>query len=181
MVKAAKDDLTDIGRVLADPVRLRMLEALWEGPKTARALAGAVGMVPNRLYYHLRAMESAGVVQVSDAAVTDRGAERIYGVTTLGYGDELVQSRLVRAALFRAMFMATGQELATAVGASTFHSATRGVIRATPAALAEFVEAVGKAHGAVLQSASDPEARSYRFAFGVYEVPESPTEVTLEP
>jgi len=170
VVKATGPNL-DITRALSDPVRLRILESLWEGPKTARALAGAVGMIPNRLYYHLRALEAAGVVKVVDAEATARGAERVYGATTLGYGNEMPGSGPERVALFRAMFMASAEELALAVEHGSFHSASRGYLRTTPEAMAELLETLGAAFGKARDSAGGAGARNYRFAYTTYELP----------
>jgi len=50
-------------RVLAHPIRFRMLELLREGPSTASHLARAVGESTGSTSYHLRALAKAGLIE----------------------------------------------------------------------------------------------------------------------
>ena len=61
-------------RVIADPLRSRMLELL-ERPKTVRELAEHLDRPPDRLYYHLRLLEQHGLVRAADEGA---GGERRY-------------------------------------------------------------------------------------------------------
>lgn len=47
---------------LADPVRLRTIELLGEGPRSAGQLAQDVGMSPSALSRHLRVLSQAGLI-----------------------------------------------------------------------------------------------------------------------
>lgn len=68
-----------VHRVLADPLRLRVLEALWVRSQSAKELARWVGVSPDRLYYHLRKLEAAGLVEVSGYRELGGGkVERVY-------------------------------------------------------------------------------------------------------
>jgi DNA-binding transcriptional ArsR family regulator len=68
-----------IHRALADPLRIRMHELLWLGPRSAKELAGAVGLAPDRVYYHLRQLERAGLVEVGGYRPLPGGkVERLY-------------------------------------------------------------------------------------------------------
>ncbi len=68
-----------VHRALADPLRIRVLEALWFGPRSAKELAEAVGLPPDRLYYHLRQLEQAAVIEVSGYRPLPGGkVERLY-------------------------------------------------------------------------------------------------------
>jgi DNA-binding transcriptional ArsR family regulator len=68
-----------VNRALADPLRLRLLEALWLGPRSVKELAEAVGLPPDRLYYHLRQLEQAAIVEVSGYRPLPGGkVERLY-------------------------------------------------------------------------------------------------------
>lgn len=68
-----------VHRALADPLRIRLLEALWFGPRSAKELAQAVGLPPDRLYYHLRQLEQAAVIDVSGYRPLPGGkVERLY-------------------------------------------------------------------------------------------------------
>jgi DNA-binding transcriptional ArsR family regulator len=66
-------------RALADPLRIRLLEAMWFGPRSAKELAETVGLPPDRLYYHLRQLEQAAVIEVSGYRPLPGGkVERLY-------------------------------------------------------------------------------------------------------
>ena len=68
-----------VHRVLADPLRIRLLEAMWFGPRSAKELGEAVGLPPDRLYYHLRQLEEAAAIEVSGYRPLPGGkVERLY-------------------------------------------------------------------------------------------------------
>jgi DNA-binding transcriptional ArsR family regulator len=69
-------------RALADPLRIRLLEALWELPRSARDLAHCVGLPADRLYYHLAQLEQAGLIEIKEHRPLPRGkVERVYAPT----------------------------------------------------------------------------------------------------
>ena len=57
------DDLEQL-RALSDPLRLRIVEALCGPPRTTKQVADLLGEKPTRLYHHVDALESAGLVQL---------------------------------------------------------------------------------------------------------------------
>ncbi|MFD9902660.1 ArsR/SmtB family transcription factor [Streptomyces sp. NPDC059063] len=66
-------------KALADPLRIRMLEGLWEAPQSARELADRLELPADRLYYHLGQLERAGLIEISEYRPLARGkVERIY-------------------------------------------------------------------------------------------------------
>ena len=68
-----------VHRVLADPLRIRLFQALWHGPRSARELAAGVGLPPDRLYYHLRLLQRAGIIEVGEYRPLPGGkVERLY-------------------------------------------------------------------------------------------------------
>jgi DNA-binding transcriptional ArsR family regulator len=68
-----------VHRVLADPLRIRLFQALWHGPRSARELAAEVGLPPDRLYYHLRQLQRAGIIEVGEYRPLPGGkVERLY-------------------------------------------------------------------------------------------------------
>jgi DNA-binding transcriptional ArsR family regulator len=68
-----------VHRALADPLRIRLLEALWFSPRSVKELAEAVGLPPDRLYYHLRQLEQAAIIEVSGYRPLPGGkVERLY-------------------------------------------------------------------------------------------------------
>lgn len=68
-----------VHRALADPVRIRLLHALVQSPRSAKELSAEVGLPPDRLYYHLRQLEQAGIVEVAEYRPLPTGkVERVY-------------------------------------------------------------------------------------------------------
>lgn len=69
--------LGELGSVLSEPVRLRMLDELLSGtPLPAGALAARVGVAPSTASSHLRRLHDAGLVEV-----VTQGRSRLYSVT----------------------------------------------------------------------------------------------------
>lgn len=68
-----------VHRALADPRRIRLLEAMWEMPRSARELAGCIGLPVDRLYYHLGQLERAGLIEIAEYRPVAGGkVERVY-------------------------------------------------------------------------------------------------------
>jgi len=64
-------------RTLFDPLRLRIMGAI-RTPRTAKEIAAALGVEPNKLYYHLRRLQEHGLVSVDGRGA---GAERRFVAT----------------------------------------------------------------------------------------------------
>lgn len=64
-------------RVLADPLRLRMLQAFGDAPRTTKQVAELLGEKPTRLYHHVDAMARAGLIQLHHTR-QNRGAVEKY-------------------------------------------------------------------------------------------------------
>lgn len=90
--------LRSIHRVLADPLRLRLLEALWLKPRSAKELAKLEGLPTERLYYHLGQMEQARLVRIAEYRPLPGGkVERVYTATEIEPpGDEATPEDLSR-------------------------------------------------------------------------------------
>jgi DNA-binding transcriptional ArsR family regulator len=70
-----------VHKALADAIRFRLLEALWSGPCSAKEMARIAGVPPDRLYYHLKKLEDAGLIGVVDYRTVVGGkVERVYAV-----------------------------------------------------------------------------------------------------
>jgi DNA-binding transcriptional ArsR family regulator len=68
-----------VHKALADPLRIRLVEYLWDRPSSARELADRIGIPADRLYYHLGQLEQAGLIQVAEYRPRARGkVERVY-------------------------------------------------------------------------------------------------------
>jgi DNA-binding transcriptional ArsR family regulator len=66
-------------RALSDPLRIRLFEALWQEPRSAKELSAQIGLPPDRLYYHLRQLQQAGIVEVAEYRPLPGGkVERVY-------------------------------------------------------------------------------------------------------
>lgn len=71
-------------KVLAHPLRSRLLGALrTSGPATATSLAGELGTNSGATSYHLRKLESVGLVEDTDEGV---GKERLWRASTESHG-----------------------------------------------------------------------------------------------
>lgn len=69
-----------VHRALADPLRIRLMDSLWLGPRSAKELADVAGVPADRLYYHLKQLEKAGLVEVVEYRQLPGGkVERVYG------------------------------------------------------------------------------------------------------
>lgn len=71
----------EVLRLVADPLRLRVLELLRRAPQTVTELAEAIGVARTRLYYHIRLLEGAGLVTVAETRVVAGITEKRYRVT----------------------------------------------------------------------------------------------------
>jgi DNA-binding transcriptional ArsR family regulator len=68
-----------VHKALADPLRINVVEALWESPRSASELAEFLGLPADRLYYHLGQLERAGLIEVVEYRRLPRGkVERVY-------------------------------------------------------------------------------------------------------
>lgn len=71
-------DTASIANLLADPTRVRILDALIAGPLRTAELAAATGATPAALSRHLKLLRTAGVVERND--VRDDGRGRAYAL-----------------------------------------------------------------------------------------------------
>lgn len=82
MAKHHYPKLRSVHRVLADSMRLRILESLWGRPQSAKELAAWANLPPERLYYHLAQLEQAGLVEIAEYRPLPGGkVERVYRPT----------------------------------------------------------------------------------------------------
>src|SRR5438552_14035615 len=63
---------------MADPIRIRFILELGEGPRTVKEVAEALGVPPTRLYYHLKILEREGLVRVANRRMVSGIEERTY-------------------------------------------------------------------------------------------------------
>jgi DNA-binding transcriptional ArsR family regulator len=101
-------------KALADPLRIRLLEWLFEAPRSARQLAGCAGLPADRLYYHLGQLEQAGLIEVAEYRPLARGkVERVYApAETEPPGDDADPEET--AAFLESMLQATAMDITAA-------------------------------------------------------------------
>lgn len=142
-----KADLLDARRrALSDPLRLRVRESVATRPKTVKQIAEDLSVLPNRLYYHLRILESAKLLEVVGTTSEGRMTERLYGPAGGDFGNELAgEDPAEKAIFFASVLEATKAELTSIVlddsdaqPDAPHASLFRGVVVATREDISEF-------------------------------------------
>jgi DNA-binding transcriptional ArsR family regulator len=131
-----------VHKALADPLRIRLLEWLFEAPRSARQLADFAGLPADRLYYHLGQLEQAGLIEVAEYRPLARGkVERVYApAETEPPGDDADPEET--AAFLGSVLEATAMDVTAAyqarrAGRRREVDLHRGALRLTDQALAE--------------------------------------------
>ncbi|MGH9870029.1 MAG: ArsR/SmtB family transcription factor [Candidatus Polarisedimenticolia bacterium] len=72
--------LTDLDqmKVLADPLRIRILELLCEEERTTKQVAEILGQPPTRLYHHVAALERVGLIRLARTRQRRGALEKYY-------------------------------------------------------------------------------------------------------
>lgn len=188
---AVLDDV-EAASVLLDPERRQLLNALREKPDSASGLARRLGDSRQRLNYHLRILEDAGVLEVVEERRKGNCTERVLGAvarrfvvdpTALGgldvgpeeVGDRFSATYLVALAARAIRELASltrraGREdkrLATA-------SLSAEIRLATPADFGDFMDDLTEAVSGVIarHQARAGSGRSFRLIVGAYPGPE---------
>ena len=133
-------------RALADPLRIRLFEHLTVRPQSAKELAEAVGLPPDRLYHHLARLEEAGLITIAEYRPLPGGkVERVYAPAAVEPpGDEASPQDAAR--FFSAIIEATRADLTSALmaresGQRRDISLTRTGLRLSDADRAELLAA----------------------------------------
>jgi DNA-binding transcriptional ArsR family regulator len=110
--------LRALHRALADPLGIRLFEHLVVHPRSAKELAEAVGMPPDRLYHQLARLEEAGLITIADYRPLPGGkVERVYAAAEAKPpGDEASPADTAR--FFSAVIEATRADVTSALMAS---------------------------------------------------------------
>jgi len=75
----------DTLRVLTDPLRMRILAALDEKPRSVKEVARLLDVPPTRLYYHFKLLEEHDIVHVVETRVVSGIIEKRYWVTARNF------------------------------------------------------------------------------------------------
>ena len=148
-----------VHRALADPLRIRLLEALWFSPRSVKELAEAVRLPPDRLYYHLRQLEQAAIIEVSGYRPLPGGkVERLYQRAEAEPPDEGASPEEIATFLGAVLDVTkadiTAAQMAKADGQRRDVSVTVGALRLTNEGLAELRRNVDD----LAERFADPEA-----------------------
>lgn len=65
-------------KLLADPLRLRLVRAFAEAPRTTKQVAVALGEKPTRLYHHVSLLEEAGLLELVETRPVRGTTEKYY-------------------------------------------------------------------------------------------------------
>jgi len=77
------DDLETL-KVLADPLRLRLLELMGK-PRTVKQIAADLDILPTKLYYHVNQLEQKGLIVTVDTRIVSGIIEKRYQVAAKGF------------------------------------------------------------------------------------------------
>lgn len=67
-------------RALAHPLRLKLLEAFARGPRTTMQVAAEMGEPPTRLYHHVNALATAGILRLKSTRQVRGTTEKYFEV-----------------------------------------------------------------------------------------------------
>ena len=65
-------------KVIADPLRVRLLQAFCEAPRTTKQVADSFGEKPTRLYHHVDALERVGLIRLVETRQVRGTIEKYY-------------------------------------------------------------------------------------------------------
>lgn len=168
---------------LAHPGRRSLLQALAEAPDSAAGLAGRMGDSRQRVNYHLRALEDAGLVEVGERRRRRGFEEKIYRPVGRGFavdpallgpldaGEAIREGDRWAAAYALALASRTTRELAALRSKADAEekrlavaSMDASVRLASPKAMRAFVDDVARAMAEVIARHDDPTeaARPFR-------------------
>lgn len=72
-------------RALTDPLRMRIVEAFGEAPRTTKQVAAMLGFNPTRLYHHVDTLERAGLIRLVETRKKRGTLEKYYRAIAAGF------------------------------------------------------------------------------------------------
>ncbi|MFE5141409.1 ArsR/SmtB family transcription factor [Streptomyces fagopyri] len=173
-----------VHKALAEPLRIRLLEALWENPQSARELADRADLPADRLYYHLGQLEKAGLIEIAEYRPLARGkVERVYApAVTEPPGDAASPEEM--AEFLGSMLDATRADINAAyrsqrAGGRREVDVHRGALRLTDEALAELREHIARL--AIRFGDRDTPGVWTRIVITLVDLQDRPTHVVTNP
>jgi DNA-binding transcriptional ArsR family regulator len=187
-------------RTLLDPERRRLVDALAHGPDSASGLARRLGESRQRLNYHLRLLEEAGIVELAETRQKGSQPERVMRLAARRFvldpaaaggpvpdpdevGDQFSATYLVALASRALRELADLLDRAGKRQARVATASVNGAVRlANPAAFAAFAQDLTHAVGEVIarHHQEKGEGRWFRVLAGAYPGPR-PSRKTRRP
>jgi DNA-binding transcriptional ArsR family regulator len=75
----------DTLKVLADPLRLQLIELMTPAPRTVKQVAADLRLPPTKLYYHIKQLEERNLIRVTDTRIVSGILEKQYQAAALSY------------------------------------------------------------------------------------------------
>ena len=75
----------DTLRLLADPLRLRLLAAFYDRARSVKEAAARLGLPPAKLYYHVELLERHGLIAIASTRVVSGITEKHYRATARNF------------------------------------------------------------------------------------------------
>lgn len=72
-------------KVLADPLRLQIVELCTQAPRTVKQVAAVLNMPPTKLYYHIKQLEERSLIKVVDTRIVSGIVEKQYQAAAFNY------------------------------------------------------------------------------------------------
>lgn len=72
-------------KVLADPLRLQIVELCTQAPRTVKQVASVLNLPPTKLYYHIKQLEEHSLIKVVDTRIVSGIVEKQYQASAFNY------------------------------------------------------------------------------------------------
>ena len=72
-------------KVLADPLRLQIVELCTQAPRTVKQVASVLNLPPTKLYYHIKQLEERSLIKVVDTRIVSGIVEKQYQASAFNY------------------------------------------------------------------------------------------------
>ncbi len=72
-------------KVIADPVRLRIVDLLTRTPLTVKQVGNELGIALSKMYYHINLLEEHGFIRIISTRLVSNLVEKLYQATAYSY------------------------------------------------------------------------------------------------
>ena len=185
-------------KILADPLRTRLIETMRDQAMTAKQMAETLGEKPTRIYHHVNALEKAGLIRLIETRRNRGTLEKYYQPVAKLFivdrdlfapelGEAAEQATSAVAAAMTDMLHKTEEEIRQGIAAkrlplqdSSRIEVARVAVRATPKQIEKLVRKVQslleEAQASETGEATEDALLDYRLLVAFYPVGNSGTE-----